>query len=884
MGVYLLKFSACLLVFWLIYMFLLERQKMHHFKRFYLLGAFALSLLIPQLTITEYLEPIIADIETTSIFIPMETTSMEEIPIEETSLINLETVLWLFYGLGVFIFLFRFVINLVRLYRLISKNENVTKYNFIYVLLKEYRIPHSFFNYIFLNKLKFENNEIPKEVLLHEETHAKQLHSLDIIIIELLQIVFWFHPLIYILKHHIKLNHEFLADQAVIEKGTDTSSYQKILLQFSSNTQNQQLASAINYSSIKKRFTVMKTQTSKTRIWISSLLLLPIIAILFYSFAEKEYLEKENIAETSEFNETNSESNLFLVTVEKNGNSIELRCESGCKWSHLILEPRSESYIINDYGFSEGNTIETDKFAFSIQPNSFGVDLDGIKGTAWLDLNFSLKENQIQAINQLGMTSKLPKAAKKSFKGKTLDIKVINNQLKVNDVEYDINNYADALNSYTKNWTLNDYKSSTMSKLEISGCSQDFLDKLDTEFRKSNYFLLTIQGIKPNQEWNNVKTILDQEKPILWILINRKNQFLVGDEITTLESIDSKLKQLTKQGKAGQLVAIKYDTETSKSIISKVVALVNTNKFKVASFDISEIPPPPLSKKTKGVTNLEDTRKIYNPSFLEYIIEMDKEGALFYLDGKKITAQKATSIAKTNKGKSTEMLTQKDANGKYVVKLSSPKSIENQQKATDKQIATYNKLAKHYNKILKDTHHRILLKDVEKLKYLYGLMSDEQRKNSEPFPNFPKPPPPPPSPEEPILIEEQEVIPPPPPPIPENADPEEVKRLKKVKEDYKKKYSENYKKDETNRELIEIVEVPPPPPAPESTLDFVIRMAKANAKFFYKLKPVSSDKAIALLKKNPKLHINAQKVDSEEPLIYISTKPIHIGEKGKSQN
>ncbi|WP_412559832.1 M56 family metallopeptidase [Winogradskyella sp. MIT101101] len=291
MDTYLLKFSACLLAFWLIYILMLERQKMHYFKRIYLLGSLVLALMIPLFTITYYVDPIVQNFESSTIHIPVD-SAITEAPIEASSIFTLETFLLLIYGIGALLFTFRFVVNLTKLYRLISKNERIPQRSFIYVLLKNYRIPHSFFKYIFLNKSKFENNDIPKEVLLHEETHAKQWHSLDIILIELLQIVFWFHPLIYVLKHHVKLNHEFLADDAVLQEGSDTKTYQNILLQFSSSTQEHQLASAINYSSIKKRFTVMKTDTSKTRIWLSSLLLLPIIAILFYSFAEREYVEK----------------------------------------------------------------------------------------------------------------------------------------------------------------------------------------------------------------------------------------------------------------------------------------------------------------------------------------------------------------------------------------------------------------------------------------------------------------------------------------------------------------------------------------------------------------------------------------------------------------
>jgi hypothetical protein len=294
METYLFKFSACLAIFWLVYILFLERQTMHRFKRFYLLAAVVSALIIPVLTITHYIEPIVTDFEVSPLFIPME-SSFTEIPQVKAPFWNLEMALWMVYVLGVLLFSLRFAVNLFKMNRRIADNKTMSKRSFIYVLLEECSIPHSFFKYLFFDRSKYETNTIPDEVKLHEETHAKQLHSLDIIGIELLQIVFWFHPLIYILKHHIKLNHEFLADQAVLEEGIDTKTYQNILLQFSSNTQEYQLASAINYSSIKKRFTVMKTQTSKTRMWWSSLLLLPIIAILFYSFAEKEYVEKEPI-------------------------------------------------------------------------------------------------------------------------------------------------------------------------------------------------------------------------------------------------------------------------------------------------------------------------------------------------------------------------------------------------------------------------------------------------------------------------------------------------------------------------------------------------------------------------------------------------------------
>ena len=215
----------------------------------------------------------------------------------------------------------------------------------------------------------------------------------------------------------------------------------------------------------------MKTQTSKTKMWLSTMLLLPIIAILFYSFAEKEYVEKEYASEISDLKEGDLESNLFLVTVKKNNNTIELKCETGCQWSHLVLEPRNTPYIINDYGFSEGRTIDTDKFAFSIKPTDIGVELNGLNGTAWVDLTFSLRGNKTKVINQLGMTYKSKKKLKKAKK--ELKIKALNDELFINGSPINLDTYKDELNFIMKDWTDEDFKSFSPD-LEISECSEAF--------------------------------------------------------------------------------------------------------------------------------------------------------------------------------------------------------------------------------------------------------------------------------------------------------------------------------------------------------------------------------------------------------------------------
>ncbi|AEH01203.1 M56 family metallopeptidase [Lacinutrix sp. 5H-3-7-4] len=293
MEILILKSTACLAILLAFYKLFLERLNIHTFKRFYLLGAVLISIIIPFITFIEYIEPQFnvpyfeVDHSATINLLPVE----QPIITEPTN--YLPFILWSIYGLGVLLFLTKFCINLFGIVSKIKRNEKQKSGNYISVLLHDFIVPHTFFSYIFLNKTRFEAKAIPQEVLLHEQTHAKQKHTLDILFIELLQVVFWFNPLLYLLKKDIKLNHEFLADEAVLKQGIDSSTYQETLLQFSSTANEIPLAHAINYSLIKKRFTIMKTQTSKKAVWLRSFLLLPLLAGLLFSFSGREQVEKE---------------------------------------------------------------------------------------------------------------------------------------------------------------------------------------------------------------------------------------------------------------------------------------------------------------------------------------------------------------------------------------------------------------------------------------------------------------------------------------------------------------------------------------------------------------------------------------------------------------
>ncbi len=192
-------------------------------------------------------------------------------------------------------------------------------------------------------------------MLWHEQTHARQRHSIDILIIQSLQVVLWFNPLLHITKRAIKLNHEFLADQGVLNKGAKVSFYQQLLLEFSSKKPKQQLASAINYSSIKKRFTVMKTQTSKSTMVLRSLVLLPLLAITLYGFSntlvvektlssvDNTILTKTNAGKTQQNSQKEASQELmeeykaFIVTYKKTNVINHNKYERACVIYHNIM-------------------------------------------------------------------------------------------------------------------------------------------------------------------------------------------------------------------------------------------------------------------------------------------------------------------------------------------------------------------------------------------------------------------------------------------------------------------------------------------------------------------------------------------------------------------
>ena len=299
---YIYKSSLVLFLFFVFYKVFLENEKMHMFNRFYLLFALLLSINIPFLNIkTETEIPFqILRIKAS------ETNSINQ-NLPTLNNYNWKTILVTLSIIMTILFIIRFIKNLTSLYKRIKVNQSIIYKNTKIILLDDVVIPYSVFNHIFINKKEFQSHKIQEEILSHELVHVHQKHSLDIIFIELLKALFWFNPIIYAYKKAIQLNHEFLADEHVINKHKNISFYQTLLLENQAITTSN-LASNLNYLTTKKRIIMMTKTTSEKNIFLRKTLILPVLLLSFTiscvkdnnSSKVKESLKLEVVASTNE--------------------------------------------------------------------------------------------------------------------------------------------------------------------------------------------------------------------------------------------------------------------------------------------------------------------------------------------------------------------------------------------------------------------------------------------------------------------------------------------------------------------------------------------------------------------------------------------------------
>lgn len=287
---YLLKSGMLLLVFYAVYKLWLENEKMFRFNRAYLLLSLVFSFVIPLqlISVKPLLGNTLSIIQLDGVVIRTSNVVLNKDNSEQI----ITSVLSIIYLIVTCLFMTRFIVNLYSFYKKIKGNKRKVVDDVKVVLIEEATLPHSFWKSIFINKEEFETGKIPLELIAHEKAHLQQKHTLDILFIEVLQIVFWFNPLLVLFKKAIKLNHEFLADEAVNKQFDSVTAYQKLLLNFASNKNTIELASNLNYLITKKRLIMMTKKESRFKMVLKVLLVSFVCVISLFVFSSETIAQK----------------------------------------------------------------------------------------------------------------------------------------------------------------------------------------------------------------------------------------------------------------------------------------------------------------------------------------------------------------------------------------------------------------------------------------------------------------------------------------------------------------------------------------------------------------------------------------------------------------
>jgi Gram-negative bacterial TonB protein C-terminal/BlaR1 peptidase M56 len=260
---YLVEANISLVFFLAAYLLVLRKETTFGFQRMFLLTGIVGSLIFPLVHISfpETRIPSLSQV-IPSYLLPEVTIQAEG----SRSLLDYWYFIELVYIGGILFFLARFILQLIQLIRKLrySTPHKVGIYRIIES--PEHQHTFSFFNYIFLGQSEILNAEEKNRIIQHETVHARQLHSCDLLLINVVGIFFWFNPLLRIYKKIFIQLHEFEADARAVEN-RDGNAYCILLAKVALQSADFPLANHFNNSLTLKRITMINTLKQKIKTW-----------------------------------------------------------------------------------------------------------------------------------------------------------------------------------------------------------------------------------------------------------------------------------------------------------------------------------------------------------------------------------------------------------------------------------------------------------------------------------------------------------------------------------------------------------------------------------------------------------------------------------------
>ncbi len=285
---YLFEISAALAVFYGLYRLLLHRETFFAFNRAFILGAVGLSLLLPLVDIpVPFLKASAAPVPIVMLGLSSEMSLPASSPVGQVE-DSVDYISWAELAFSLYLsvaalLLCRLLLRLWKLYRLIGSLP-AEAHEGHYLIKTGGQLPtFSFFHWLFWDETQLLSGEETEQVMRHEWTHIRQWHTLDILFLELVTVVCWFNPVIYLFKRQLQAVHEYLADREASQNGSRTEYVQLVAAQLRHYV-NPALVQPFNQPQLKKRIAMLqKSRPAAPIVWkiLASLTGVIVFALLF---------------------------------------------------------------------------------------------------------------------------------------------------------------------------------------------------------------------------------------------------------------------------------------------------------------------------------------------------------------------------------------------------------------------------------------------------------------------------------------------------------------------------------------------------------------------------------------------------------------------------
>ena len=298
---HLLPITAAIAALWLVYRLLFVNSNRLKFNRIFLLVAMLFSLALPLIgPLMGSSAPQVAALKDNFVkgFLLNEITiTPDGVQPMTTPEIVLETAsrphftLWQvfagIYLIGVGVMTLLFLFKLGKLVVLIIRSPKRKMSSCIAVFTGREQGSFSFFRYAF-----FPNENVDPDIMRHEMSHIAHHHSWDILFAEVMMILQWFNPFIYLYKKELQSLHEYQADRDVVATGVDKKNYMMLILQQCTAVDFSGMSNNFSLILTKKRIKMITKNEKAKGLWWRLLATLPVLAILMIANTKVTAQEK----------------------------------------------------------------------------------------------------------------------------------------------------------------------------------------------------------------------------------------------------------------------------------------------------------------------------------------------------------------------------------------------------------------------------------------------------------------------------------------------------------------------------------------------------------------------------------------------------------------